>query len=360
MDTGHVALFRITGLTASFFAAFHKLNEDFFSPDVSCATGLALFLEDYWRVPLPDFVLYPSPLQILVAEALVPVLLLWWPRVGVLYTALVMGLIGHIGPAPFTLFVITMACAFFRPSDGPIMLAGLRRFWSWLAVLLFVVAAVSFTTYRGEHLWFLFLAEEIVVVTLSCGLAYLMVVLGRRYLDRLFRYPVRGRLVRGLLAPRRAIHLAGTARWVLAIYLALSLFNGLTPYLGMKFRFSYAMLSNLRVDTMRWNSWAVPQWVYPREHDAFVHVTRFTLSGTFLSDETMETGLMSPVGLRKRVQDLEGREVPFDIELAYGGETLAFQDASSDSEFRRWLDDLPRNRLFQAWVPAEGPQPCLH
>jgi hypothetical protein len=140
MDTAHVALFRITGLTAGFFAAFHKLNEDFFNPDVSCATGLALFLDDYWWVPLPDFVLYPSPLQILVAEALVPLLLLWWPRVGILYTAFVMGLIGHIGPAPFTLFVITMACAFFRPSAGPIMLAGLRRFWSWLAVLLFVVA----------------------------------------------------------------------------------------------------------------------------------------------------------------------------------------------------------------------------
>ena len=72
------------------------------------------------------------------------------------------------------------------------------------------------------------------------------------------------------------------------------------------------------------------------------------------------SGLISPASLQKRVLKLEERGAPFDIEFVYLGRNFRYDDATNDPEFRAWLDRLPTNRLFQAWLPAEGPQPCLH
>lgn len=36
------------------------------------------------------------------------------------------------------------------------------------------------------------------------------------------------------------------------------LLNGFAPYLSLKFNYSFAMLSNLRVDDARWNHLVIP------------------------------------------------------------------------------------------------------
>ena len=55
--------------------------------------------------------------------------------------------------------------------------------------------------------------------------------------------------------------------WILILTI-----NGFAPYLGLKFNYSFAMLSNLRVDDARWNHLFVPKGLRISEHDDFIHV----------------------------------------------------------------------------------------
>jgi len=52
---------------------------------------------------------------------------------------------------------------------------------------------------------------------------------------------------------------AGPGRWVVWAVVAVWLLNGFSPYLGLKFNYSFAMLANLRVDNARCNHLLIPR-----------------------------------------------------------------------------------------------------
>jgi hypothetical protein len=340
VDAAQVALLRVALVVVMFFAAFHKLNRDFLDPAVSCAVVLA---EPYlaWLPPAARLEAL-LPALALLGEASVPLLCLAAPRLGMPLTVAVMAVIGHRGATPFTMLVMVLSCAFLGREDGAVLARGMRRSWLEYHVL------------------------EVMALTLLFGHGLLLA-------DAVGRARAAGRggraaaALRALL--RRDLHEAlPPGRAVRALLLGLAaagLLNGVTPYLGLKFRMSFAMFSNLRADDARWNHWLVPRGVQLRAFDPFVHVTdvRYADVGRipgFERSAGVQLGLYTPRELRARLEYLRGRGVRLDLELAIAGRAQRFANASTSSELNQLLVRLPPRTTFQDFLPAQGPQPCIH
>ena len=143
----------------------------------------------------------------------------------------------------------------------------------------------------------------------------------------------------------------------------------MSPYFGLKYRYSFAMLSNLRADTARWNSMVIPKWFYLRGHDPFIHVTRVEIDRyTQRSLSELETkrqhemrpGLISPMSFKHRLQILKRLNAKASLEFTYRGVSYTYEDAANNAELDSWLAEIPDSKMFQEWLPAEGPQPCVH
>jgi hypothetical protein len=374
IDTAHISFFRLSIVIAMFFAVLHKLNSDFFNPDVSCASVLAKELELWWRLPIPDTMLNAKPDQVILGEALVPTLLLLYPRLGILFATIFVGLIGHIGPTLFTMLMFMMACAFFRHEDGESILSGLKRYWSGLLTFALVISVISFKTFTGKRTWFEFHLYQLVIIGLIFCVFCILVADWKRY--SWVRHPLLRSLVanlKTLITPRfnidtlfphnRAIRIA------LVSFAVLFFLNGMSPYFGLKYRYSFAMLSNLRVDTARWNSMVIPKWFYLRKHDPFIHVTRVNIdryTQRRLSElepkrqHEMRPGLISPMSFKHRLHILKRLNAKASLEFTYRGVSYAYEDVVNNAELENWLAEIPDSKMFQEWLPAEGPQPCVH
>ena len=374
IDTAHISFFRLSIVIAMFFAVLHKLNYDFFNPEVSCASALSKELALWWRFPFPDAVLNANPYQVILGEALVPVLLLFYPRVGILFTTLFVGLIGHIGPTLFTMLMFMMTCAFFRHEDRGTILRGLKRYWCGLMTFTLVISVISFKTFTGKRTWFEFHLYQLVITGLIFCVFCILAADWKRY--SWARHPPLRSLVanlKTLITPRfnidtlfphnRAIRIA------LVSFAVLFFLNCMSPYIGLKYRFSFAMLSNLRVDNARWNSMVIPKWFYLRKHDPFIHVTRVKI-GRYtqrkLSEleqkrkREMRPGLISPMSFKHRLQILKRMNAKVNLEFTYRGVAYAYEDVANNAELESWLAATSDSKMFQEWLPAEGPQPCEH
>lgn len=352
IDDTHCLLFRISAVVMMGFAAFHKLNSDFLNPDVSCAAGLFANMTEWWRIPL--FAIFKAtPLSMgIITEALVPFSLMINPALGLIYTIGLMAFIGLLGATAFTLIVIVMVLGFLRHEDGDVIKAGLVK-WKWpLCAISLVLAIISFLTYTGKPHWMGFFLYQTTTVWLFA--VALIPVLHKR---STFYFP-------NLFGQHK------TVRMFLMIYLIAGLLNGMSPYLGWKFRSSYAMLSNLRVDQNRWNHLLVPQSFFLPQHDHFIRITKVDLNAAAfhrqqqmvmrLAKEGMVIGLVSPMSLALRMKRLNGEGIKVDLTLTYQGRDYFFPDATHNSEFKTWLSQLPHNKLFQEWLVSDGPQPCYH
>jgi hypothetical protein len=89
-EHGAVLIFRWAALTTLFFAGFHKLNTDFFTPLTSCESVVKQYAARNWSLPGLDWALaQTSPGLILLMESAVPILLLLFhPPLGVLTVTL--------------------------------------------------------------------------------------------------------------------------------------------------------------------------------------------------------------------------------------------------------------------------------
>jgi hypothetical protein len=281
-------------------------------------------------------------------------------------TVAVMAVIGHRGATPFTMLVMVLSCAFLGREDGAVLARGMRRQLPWLVAALLASAQLSAWIYPGTRSWLEYHVLEVMALTHLFGHGLLLA-------DAVGRARAAGRggraaaALRALL--RRDLHEAlPPGRAVRALLLGLAaagLLNGVTPYLGLKFRMSFAMFSNLRADDARWNHWLVPRGVQLRAFDPFVHVTdvRYADVGRipgFERSAGVQLGLYTPRELRARLEYLRGRGVRLDLELAIAGRAQRFANASTSSELNQLLVRLPPRTTFQDFLPAQGPQPCIH
>ena len=352
IDDAHCALFRISAVVMMGFAAFHKINADFLNPDISCAAGLFANLTDWWSVPFFGLARHAPLASGIITEALVPVLLLISPPAGLMYTILLMSFIGLLGATAFTLIVIVMACGFFRHEDGTAIRRGFTKYGWIFAGAVLATATVSFFTYTGKPHWFGFLLFQ--TTTLLVFIAAVLPPLNKAS----WRQPLQ------MFPSPPAV------RIMLIMYLIAGIINGFSPYFGWKYRSSFAMLSNLRVDQTRWNHLLMPQALFQPEHDHFIRITKVDMNhgafqrqqamGRRIAKEGMVLGLVSPMSLALRLKRFNGEGVQVDVYLTYEGKDYYFFDATRNVRLKAWLTTLPHNKLFQEWLVGDGPQPCYH
>lgn len=218
---------RVTTAATYAFAALHKLNTAFFDPATSC--GHHAWAQIAERYPLPDLGAMPWMPYFIVAIEVALAVGIWrrapwvWP----------LGIAFHV---PLT---VTLAPAF-----GAVMIAGWasatsarqwvrwRRSWGPSLLIGAVIAG-------GLEAVFAARIEPVNVIKVMAAGALLVASL------RAWQRP----------GQRRPI---GAFAWVC---LGLWSFNCLTPYLGVQYQHSAAMLSNLRIDAGCHNSLVIPESV---------------------------------------------------------------------------------------------------
>lgn len=337
---------RMCTVVALGFAALHKLNSDFLAAETSCATLLGGRLAATWG--LPDGPL--SPLAVVLAEALAPALLLLVPRLGALWLVVLATGLGHVGPYAFNALLAALALAFLSAEAADAWSRRAARAWPFALVGVIAVGLVSRHLYHGRGAWWPYLLFEATVVLVAWLIALAPRTPGWR--------PARG--PRPWL-PGRFAHrsLCGYAALFMIVH-------GMSPYLGLKYRHGFAMLSNLRVDDDRWNSLVVPRALYLRSHDPFVHVLRVAdASGAPVKArrddrDALRPGNYGPQEFRRRYEAARKRWQPISLRLRHRGVERDFGDLRFDRDLAALVAGLPRAPLFQDALAGPGRQSCVH
>ncbi len=362
IDRVTVALFRWTAVVVMGFAAFHKFNADFFDPAVSCASELLR----WFRLVLPGFSALPEgglvwrlvPVAAFLGEALIPLLLLTFPRLGMAWTLLVMGTIGHGNTTGFTSLVVLLATSFLRHEDGPVLARAVLRRWPLFATGVLVLAFFSTRVYSGIR-WFEYHLFEGILLALAIALCELVLADARRHRGE------RGAWLRSLLRPRvdvaGLLPRPGIYRAALVGLALLGAANALTPYFGPKFRMSFAMFSNLRADAHRWNHYLVPRALAPRAPGRFLELVRVDPPGSwYFEGKPVEPGLYSPTGFARRLEALASEPRRVAVVLRVDGRVRTFHRASRNPELGALLRGMPRSKLLQEHLTVADPQFCTH
>lgn len=353
LDEIHARVFRIFALTTLAFAGLHKLNRDFFA-EGSCA-ALAERLEQWWELPFE--VPVAGPVAVVALELLAAVMLLVYPRVGILLVVYVMAGLGHIGPVAFASTCVVMSLAFLDRGDIALIRRLFVRRWSVVLAIGLVVVATSFSSYQAPLPWLKYGLLEALLTAVTC------MVLGVGAARLRQRSSWRRRLQPAALRwwRRPATLLPGLASWLALILIV----NGMSPYLGMKYRFSVAMLSNLRADQERWNSLVIPEWVRLRDSTPHVVVDwqpeeRWSINAKrgrhYLSD-----GLYTGDALSEALQDAAARHARGQLTLTHHGQSVEFVLPRDMLAVMSWVEQRPSSVFWQEQLgPGDQPQTCVH
>lgn len=342
---------RVLGSVALFAAAFHKLNLDFLDPEVSCI-HLRDFLTDWWRLP-PGLLELITP-EVIIGLEVAGALLLWLaPAVGCLVVALLVLQFGLSTATTFSALIVTAGVASLPESAGPALRDAWRRYRTpFLAVVAAIVATGAFA-YRGPRPWLQF-------AVFQAGIALVAAAAAVALIDRLRRRRLR-RAERSPAAPAPPSPRPVRVRAFLLAVLALCVVNAARPYLGLGFQYSFAMLSNLRVDSDRWNSLLVPR---PRglETDDYLHVSGVRYFPRAPDVPPILPALHSPDGLKRKLVALHASDpdIWVGLDFTYRGRRYSFTDGERRSELVRLLASIPDRPLLQEELVYGGPQSCVH
>jgi hypothetical protein len=335
-------------------AAFHKLNRDFFDPAVSCAQELVRQLGE----ALPGLGALTPPSTGALAglavgvELLLPLLLWWRPRIGII-AALLFHLPLTLAFAPAFVFVMAVGwVALLGADDRAALVRVVRARWPWLVAFGLAATGTLVAWMRAFP-----------VVDLALKLALLFFALAALVLV-VVREGSGGRAAP--LARRRLL--------VPALALAIFLVNALTPYLGTQVQHAGAMLSNLRVDAGCWNHWLVPEGV--RLVDAYVRIDEARLGGEAArargayggTERLLVSRLWSTTALRQmRVNWCNERTRPIALWGTFLGAPLHLADLCDEAVPLPvgpgvWLlpELFPGYLRFQKGLTRQCPQACLH
>jgi len=351
------------------FAALAKLNEDFFDPSVSCMS-LAHEISQWWQTG-QDFSQIPP--WLVIAGEMAPVLigLFSAPLAIIVATCFAQGL-GAVGPLGINAAIIALTLGLFRRSDLHFILKGKRIIVGVVAGFVLFGLPVSQSLYLGERPWYQFAFFQTVCVAVLCAaglvlagrVSILSSKLKRGGIDRFSQ--ARVRKIRGDWSGMKD----GKLTAFFCILAALVIFNGLCPYLGLKFRCSFAMLSNLRVDRERWNHFFMPKWMLSREHDPYVKVLA-TLDGHFDGRDVprgkkIRAGLMySPDFFARAALARQQKSWRTHLRIKWMGVEGVF-DSNDPVSHADFIKSLPQrgiggDGIWQECLTIGGePQFCIH
>jgi hypothetical protein len=165
---------------------------------------------------------------------------------------------------------------------------------------------------------------------------------------------------------RTPLLLGRSQRELCGLLIAALVLSGVGPYLGLKYRYSFAMLSNLRVDDSRWNHLLVPPSVRVRD-DRMVHVLEVRDGDKLLTDHPnparapmLVPGVFAPQEFRRRVEEGARRKRKLGVAVRYRGRTLVFEDLLGDGAAQQFVASLPVERMLQTALTLSRPQLCVH
>lgn len=348
MDPGLFFVVRVLTVGVYGMAALHKVNRDFFTPEVSCANGGLGVLAVEWGAPLVERVAaHPLwPLLFVAAEAAVALLFVLRPGVAVA-AAMVLHLPLTIIFAPaFAFTMMTGWVAFFREDELKHFGATVRRHWASIAVIGGGPAALSLSRHSAER-WSVdpdWCAKEGILWMIAAAIAVAWVVPRPQ---GVFAWWSAWRERPGPHA--RRVGAALGLVWVV---------NALTPYTGLQLHHTAAMLSNLRIDAGCWNSLLFPESV--RIHEPYVRIESVALGDPAVEQEARDRLWTLETLQRARRRWCRGRTTPVELRATWRRGEVAVGDLCDAAAWPFPQPLLPGFRPHQVNLTRACPQPCVH
>ena len=338
-EAGFNRAVRLLTLGVYAIAVFHKLNVDFFDPQVSCASGGMKLLAANWSVPLAPEALAPVwPYVFIATESSLVFLLIVRPRLGLLLAAFMHIPLTVVFAPSFAWVMAPGWVAFLTEREIELMVAFVRVRWKRIVLAGLSFAILSAAFYFRDH-WIAYPSWQLKEAALW------IVAMGLLAFE--WKGPSRDRAVwregRNLLP------------W---IPLALFACNAMTPYVGLQFHHAGAMLSNLRVDEGCWNHLIVPEGV--RGPDPYVRIESVRVSpsarGASELERLLQERLWHPAELRADMpRYCDQGAGPVRLSLTYLGVRHEVDDACAGLP----LPEQPVG-LFQTNLARDCPQNCVH
>jgi hypothetical protein len=348
----------LRGLTIATYclAVLHKLNRDFFAVETGCTTYGVDEVLHYWHLDPGVFsALAPAhPWVTIGFEAAIPLAYLLGRR----HLARTLAVAFHI-PLTLTMapaFAFVMAAghaAFVTDAERRALWLSLQRRGRWLIPVALLITAASLAAHDA---W-----PEPTMIPREFLLWGALLWFVASWRD------VRAAVAREETGAGPVAH--GVARWVPRVIVSAFVLNGFTPYLGVQYQHTAAMLSNLRVDQGCWNHWFIPEAV--RITDDYVRVDEawFGEPGALEEyEQIVLEQLWSPPQIRQMRRNWCRREIrPFHMHGTYRGREWTIDDLCDESEPWPFEDagifgvELFGDYLrFQKNLMRECPQTCIH
>lgn len=347
-------LLKLTTIATYLLAAFHKINRDFFDADVSCATLGLDKIADHYVLPLPalsDGWFLATAIGVIALEASIGVLYI----VGRRRLALVAAVIFHIpltltvAPA-FAFVMLAGHAAFVRPADLNVFWRFLSHRGRLIAVGASIITAVSLAMGSVPF-------DDRTMIPREWLLWALLLI-------AIFAQPWRPEApaptgLRPILRPR-------VVAWAIA---ALFVLHSLTPYLGLRFQHTAAMVSNLRIDQSCWNHLVVPESLRLRDDYIRIDEAYFVEPGYLETYEDITTEQLwnGPMIRQMQLNWCRDDLRPFYVAGTYRDRSFEIDDLCADELDWPFSDDgvfgvqlFPDHLRFQRNLERECPQQCIH
>ncbi|RVU42943.1 hypothetical protein EA187_13985 [Lujinxingia sediminis] len=349
----------VRGLTVAVYAmsAFHKLNRDFIDPTLSCASYGVDKLAGYLNLSLTDLpggllLRELAPAVVIAAELGIALLYVAGRRKAALVIALLFHIPLTLTMAPAFAFVMLIGhAAFLTTADLRSFAERGRRFGPLIIGAALTMTALTTWMHGGSDDWTM-LPREALLWGLLIWVA--LTPLSPRHLWR---------------TTHAGQPTSRTARRLATLAVALYLIHALTPYLGLRFQHTAAMVSNLRIDQGCWNHLVMPERWRLREEYIRVDRVYFREPGFIVEYENKVLDqLWNTTQVRQMRRNWCRDEVrPFYLEGTWRGEPFVIDDlcaAPLSWPFERagvWGEEVFEDHLrFQRNLPRTCPAACIH
>lgn len=347
-------LLRLVTIATYGLAAFHKLNRDFFDAGVSCAIhGVDKLSVHYGmsKLTIGEDAAVALAIAVIALEAGIAALYLLRRRRLALIAALIFHLPLTLTVAPAFAFVMLIGhAAFLRPADIEVF----RNFLSRRGVVVALVA--TGLTVISQTVGEIPFGDSTMIPREWLLWALLIIAV--------FATP--------WAQPSRSSTPWTYAQWpriIAWILAALFVLHSLTPYLGVRFQHTGAMVSNLRIDEGCWNHLIVPKSV--RLEDRYIRVddVYFVEPGRMEKYEDMARDQLWNGTMIHQMRKNWCRDNlrPFYLAGTYRDRRFEIDDLCTDDLDWPFEDDglfgvelFPNHLLFQRNLPRQCPQVCIH
>lgn len=349
-------------LIVYFYGTFHKINTDFLDPATSCGASVYLRLQAAWAPFLPNahWAVAATTWGTLVLEGSFVVLLLVprlrWLVLGlalVFHTALGLDL-----EVPYYDFSVVLYALFFLwlPEDFASTVADrLRAAGGWRAAVASGTLHAGVRTVVAVAFLGVFVDEAVLGVSVAPTLAVVVRWMFIAYAAILALLGVVAAQAGADIPPQPNPDILRLRPAALAILPLLYLFNGMSPYLGLKTETSLAMYSNLRTEGGHLNHLLVPARLDPFGwQDDLVRVV--ASSDPHLQRIAQPNLRMTWYEFRDYLSGRPQASVTYER----GGQTVTVARAGDVPDFRDRTNVLLRKLVRFRTVDVSEPSRCTH